>query len=222
MKKKLRILLGSLFIGALLTLTVIKLWEGGAFIFDRTATVSSNYVIWNGKEYSHTSGDYTEGRVLAKGNADWVITEVKEDPSHTFIVARSFLDQYLMVLDSYTIQTEGELTTVSWNGNYIKDSAFIEAIKEIEAKKATSFTYETDGIYKLTDGKLMRPLYFAYEGCPVASVFGGYMGQVDGKWVITTYISNDKRNEDGSPKPYSVSCYEIPNEYWDVLLKYFS
>ena len=48
------------------------------------------------------------------------------------------------------------------------------------------------------------------------------MGKVNGEWVITTYISQDTRNEYGSPTPYSVSCYTIPSEYWDIISIYFS
>ena len=91
----------------------------------------------------------------------------------------------------------------------------MDALAKIEAEKTTSFTYETDGIFALTDNQHMRRLYFAYDNCPIATNYKGYMGKVNGAWVITTYISHDTRNEDGSPKPYSVGCYVIPEEYWD-------
>ncbi len=201
---------------------VFKLWESGAFLA-RTADVNSNRVIWNEKEYSPVSGDYTEGRTIAKGKEfDWVINAAKEDPSHTFIVVRSFLDQYLMVADDYTIPTSGTLTAVSWNGNYITDASFLEAMSKIATEKSTSFTYETEAIFSLTEDQHMRSLYFAYEDCPIATNFKGYMGKVNGEWVITTFISQDTRNEDGSPKPHEISCYRIPEEYWGILEKYFS
>jgi hypothetical protein len=222
-KKKLIITLSFLLIFIFSVVVVFKLWEAGAFIFNRSADVSSNHVNWNGKEYSITSGEYTEGRTITKGKSGvWTINMVKEDPSHTFIVARSFLDQYLMVSDDYTIPTSGKITTISWNGTYITDEAVLDAIANIEAEKVTTFTYETDGIYQLTDNQHMRRLYFAYENCPVATEFKGYMGKVNGAWVITTYISSDTSNADGSPKPYSVSCYKIPNKYGDILSEYFS
>ena len=222
MKKIAKIALGFLLL-IVAVVVIVKLWESGAFIFHRSAVVTSNYVKWNGKEYSNTSGEYTEGKTIAKGNSgDWVINMVKEDPSHTFIVARSFLDNYLFVSNDYTIPTTGKLTAVSWNGTYITDQAFLNAVTKIEAEKNTDFTYETNGIYQLTDSQHMRSLYFAYENCPVTTNFKGYMGKVNDKWVITTYISQDTRNDDGSPKSYSVSCYSIPNEYCDVLSEYFS
>ena len=223
MKKHYKIMLGCILVSVVVGSIAFKLWDAGAFIFDRSAYVSSNHMTWNGIEYSRISGDYTEGKTIAKGkNCDWVVNMVEEDPSHTFIVARSFLDQYLLVSDDYIVPTTGKLTTVSWNGTYITNEFFLDAIANIEAEKTTTFTYETDGIYQLTDTQHMRCLYFAYESCPVATNFKGYMGKVNGEWVITTYISPDTRNDDGSPKPYAVSCYKIPSEYWDVISKYFS
>lgn len=223
MRNHYKIILGCLLISVVMGMIVFKLWESGAFVFDRSADISSDHVVWNEKEYSSISGDYTEGRTIAKDkNGKWAINMVKGDPSHTFIVIRSFLDQYLMVSDDYAVPTTGKLTTVSWNGTYITDSSFLNAIAKIEAERTSSFTYETDGIFQLTENQHMRSLYFAYENCPVTTNFKGYMGKVNGVWVITTYISQDTRNEDGSPKPYSVSCYVIPEEYWDVLSRYFS
>ena len=222
LKKKLKILLRILLLLILTAVVVFKLWEAGAFIFDHSAEVSLNHVTWNGKTYSAISGAYTEGRTIAKGKNDWVINMVKEDPSHTFIAARSFLDNALLVSDDYTIPTSGKITTVSWNGTYITDVSFLDAVTTIDASKNTTFTYETDdGIYQYTDHQQMRILYFAYENCPVATNYKGYMGKIDGEWVITTDISRYTGSNDGSPKPYLVSCYTIPNEYGEILSKYF-
>lgn len=204
------------------TAAAFVLWENGAFILIRTADANLEHTTWNGKEYSPIGGVYTEGRTIAKGKDSWTIDAVREDPTHTFIVVRSFLDQNLMVSDDYTVPTAGELTTVSWNGVYISDSRFLEAISKIEAEKTTSFTYQTEGIFVHTENQYMEEIYFAYENCPVATNFKGYMGTVNGEWVITTEISQDTRNEDGSAKLYPVSCYRIPSQYWDVLSQYFS
>lgn len=198
------------------------LWENGAFILIRTADANLQHTTWNGKEYSPIGGEYTEGRTIAKGEDIWKINAVEEDPTHTFIVVRSFLDQNLMVADEYIVPTEGKLTLVSWNGVYISDPLFLDALSKIEAEKTTSFTYQTDAIFQLKEDQYMRKLYFAYENCPVATNFKGYMGKVNGEWVITTEISQDTRNEDGSAKLYPVSCYRIPSQYWDVLSEYFS
>jgi len=221
--KKKQMILRCLLILVLAGAVVFKLWESGAFIGNRSAEIRSNHVTWNGKEYSPISGAYAEGRTIAKGKeADWVVNAVKEDPSHTFIVARSFLDDYLLVSNDYAVPVSGKLTTVSWNGTYISDPLFLDAVSSIESTKTDSFTYQTEGIFERKENQHMRELYFAYENCPVATNYKGYMGKVNGEWVITTHISQDSRTEDGSPKPHSVSCYKIPEEYRDILSKYFS
>ena len=74
--------------------------------------------MWNGREYSSISGEYSEGRTIAKGEEDWVIDSVNEDPTHTFIVARSFLDQYLMVADDYTVPAKYSLQGTT-QGRYL-------------------------------------------------------------------------------------------------------
>ena len=218
MKKSWRI---AIFCLLFVLVTIAILWKYDVFVFDRAEIVNSEQVVWNGKEYSPVSGEYTEGKTIAKRkDGNWEINSVEEDPSRIFIVARSFLDQYLMVADDYIIPTAGKLTVAAWNGDYITDVAFLEAVSKIEAERTTSFTYETEGIYQLTDDQKMRELYFAYEGCPVATNFKGYMGKVNGKWVITTDISQDTRNPDGSPKAYEVGCYVIPGEYAEIIDDY--
>ena len=39
--------------------------------------------------------------------------------------------------------------------------------------------------------------------------------------VITTYISSNQYNDDGSYKPYAVGCYLIPDKYSNILKKVF-
>lgn len=184
----------------------VLLWNSGVFVFDRSAIVHVEGMVWKGQDYSRISGEYTEGRTIAKSeDGSWKINEVKEDPSHTFVVARSFLDQYLYVSDAYTIPTSGEITKICWNREYIEDKEFIKALSEIDAAKTTSFAYNTEAIFVLKDNQRMKKLYFAYEGCPVATVYKGYLGKINGKWAITT---------DGG-------CYSIPDKYSQVLEKYF-
>ncbi|MBE6960168.1 MAG: hypothetical protein E7448_05555 [Ruminococcaceae bacterium] len=201
---------------------IYVMWDLGVFITDDSAAVYVEFMEWNGKRYVEISGRYSEGRAIAKtkdGNAK--INEVEEDPSHTFVVVRSFLDDQLYVLKSYHIPQSGELTTVCWDRTYITDAAFLDALSKIDAEKTTSFTYETDSIYASRDDQRMKVLYFAYENCPVTTVYKGLMGKVNGEWVITTEIFYDQPDEYVMPESYQVGCYRIPREYWDILDKYF-
>lgn len=201
---------------------LVLLWNSGVFVFDHTAKVGFEGMVWNNKNYSTISGEYTEGRTIAKSDdGGWKINEVKEDPSHTFIVARSFFDQYLYVSDDYTVPTSGKVTKVCWNGEYIENKEFIQALTKIDSAKTTSFDYETEAIFILNDNQRMKQLYFAYENCPVATVSKGWLGKINGKWVITTYISSDQNNKDGSPRPYMVGCFSIPDKYSQILEKYY-
>lgn len=175
---------------------------------------------WNGRSYSMIQGRYTEGKTIAKSeDGDWRINEVKEDPTHTFLVARSFLANYLYVADDYEIPTSGEITTVCWNGVYIDDKDFLKAMNEIDAIKTATFDYETDANF--TDDQDMKDLFFAYENCPVATEYKGYMGKINDKWTITTHIPLREYDDDGFEKPCTVSCFSIPDQYVSILEKYF-
>lgn len=80
----------SLFIGVLI-------WNG-TIVFDYSAkVVGENRVYWHGVEYVPASGEYREGKTIARTDDGWMINEVEGDKSHTYIVLRSFLDQYLLV-----------------------------------------------------------------------------------------------------------------------------
>ena len=199
----------------------VLLWNCGVFVLDHSVMVYMEGMTWKGQDYSRVGGEYTEGRTIAKSKDGWKINEVREDPSHTFVVTRSFLDQYLYVSDDYTVPTSGKITKVCWNGEYIENKEFLQALTQIDITKTTSFDYETEAIFILNDSQRMKQLYFAYENCPVATANKGWLGKINGEWVITTYISSNQNNEDGSPKPYMVGCYSIPDGYSQILEKYF-
>lgn len=176
---------------------------------------------WKGALYITCGGQYREGRTIGKTADGWDINEVEEDPSHTFLVARSFLDQYLFVREDYDIPASGTVTAASWYGRkQITDEVFCQAVMEIIAAAEGRFTYETDGIYQLTGAQRLYPLYLAYENCPLATEYIGYMGTLNGQWIITTHISYGYTPE-GGPAPDVVQYDVIPESYIDVLLPYF-
>lgn len=216
-KKTLRIL-GMLFLCAAV-LFVFAVYRG-VIVFDHSAERGfENSVTWKGHTYISCVAAYHEGKTIAKTTDGWEINEVKEDPSHTFIVLRSFLDQHLLVLEDYAIPTLGKVTAAFWNGEKIVDAAFCEAVTQIVLTAKTDFTYQTDAIFQLTDQQHMRTLFFCYEDCPIGTEFKGYMGKVDGRWVITTEIQSYDRS---LSEPQTVACYTIPQEYYSVLEPYFS
>ncbi len=209
MKKKL--IIPFFLLICFLIFIIYILWYNGFFISKISAKIEADYLEFNGQYYVTTNGEsYTEGRTIAKAD-NWSIEEIKEDNSHTFVVARSFLDQHLYVLKDYTIPTSGEITKVYWNNKEITDKSLFETVQKIIQEKEVNYTFETEGIFQLTDKQKLRTLYLAYENCPIANVYIGYLGVVEGKWVIT--MNNNIKGQ--------IPCYEIPQTYIQNLEKYF-
>lgn len=209
MKKHWRwLVLGALAL-ALVGLAFLKGW----IVTDHSAQRRGEGVFWNGVLYVPASGEYTEERTIAKTEDGWNIVAVEEDPSHTFVVLRSFLDNYLLVREDYEIPTSGAVTAVSWNGKKIEDAAFCAAVAAIVEGKQSDFSFETAAISHLREDQHMRLLYLAYEGCPIGTEFAGWMGKVNGVWCITTQVSSESD---------TVWCYQIPEEYVSVLERFLT
>ncbi len=212
-------------IGILLALAFTSLCCGGIIVFDRTAKVGIEGTLWNGKHFiSLSAGCYETGRRISKeepGRNGFDIYEVKGDPSHSFIVAKgSWTDARLYADENYQIPDSGKITKVCWNKSCIEDADFLKAINEIEAIMTTSFEYEVTALWSLGD---IETVFFAYEQCPIATEYKGYMGKLDGKWVITTHVPSpsERVDEKGKEKPYKVGFFSIPDEYADVLSEHF-
>ncbi len=214
--KALRITAAVLIALVVLGVGVLYAWHFGWLVTDRSADVRGAYIQWNGRRYVLCSVTaYDEGRVIARSqDGHYRIRELKEDPSHTFIVSRLGLgtDDGCYVAEDYAIPTEGTVTTVSWDDTYIDDPAFIAAVDDILAAKEPSFVHETDGIYRLSDGQHMRKLDVGYEDCPIAAQPKGYMGQIDGQWVITVLDIVGSNN--------LLEMYLIPSEYIPIIEPY--
>ena len=185
----------------------------GYIVFDHSGVRRGEGVYWNDVLYVPASGEYGEGKTIAKTNDGWQINEVEEDDTHTFIVLRSFLDQSLLVREDYEVPSSGEITTLYWNRKYIADEEFKRTVTEILAEAEADFEYVTDGIFQLKDNQHMRLLCAGYDGCPIATEYLGYMGTVDGTWYLTV----------GQPvSEGTITCYAIPEMYTDILSRHLS
>ena len=191
----------------------VFLFANGIIVFDHSGVRRGEGVYWNNALYVSASGEYSEGKTIAKTNDGWQINEVEEDDTHTFIVLRSFLDQSLLVREDYEIPRSGEITTLYWNGKSIADEKFKQAVTEILAGAEANFEYVTDGIFQLKDNQHMRLLCAGYDGCPIATEYLGYMGTVDGTWYLTVGQSVSEG---------TIPCYAIPEKYTDILSRYLS
>ena len=97
-----------LFLSIVAIITVF-LFATGILVLDHSAQRGfENSVTWKGHTYVvYPYNDYDEGRTIAKTTDGLRINEIEEDPTHTFIVLRSFLDQWLLVREDYNIPTDG-------------------------------------------------------------------------------------------------------------------
>ena len=211
--KKLKIILGCTVIAvvAVFALMVAK----GIVVFDHSAERGfENSIKWKGVTYVPVSGKYHEGKTVAKTKDGLDINEVEGDDSHTFLVVRSFLDQWLVVRDDYEIPKSGEITKAYWSYQFIEDEEFLKSLEEMINKVRPDFEYDLQGkgIYEHTDRQNMKELYIAFEGCTVPTVYLGYMGTIDGKLYLTT----------GKCYNDTVYCYTIPEEYASVFESYLS
>lgn len=171
---------------------------------------------YRGFVYIPCSGEYTEGKTIAKTKDGWSINKVQEDDSYAFIVLRSFLDQYLYVREDYVIPQSGNVSTAYWGGITIQDEDFLSAISNIIQNSQSDFEFETGGIFQLNDNQRMKQLSIGYASCPVATNYIGYMGVHKGTWYLTTNISD----QDDESETQVVSCYTIPEKHINTLASY--
>lgn len=210
--KKIKILIGCLAaVIALFAFMAAKGW----IVFDYSAERGfENSIVWKNNNYIAIAGRYDEGRTIAKTKDGLSINKVETDDSYTFLVARSFIDQWLVVKEDYKIPSSGEITKAYWSYQFIEDEKFLNAIEQMITEVKPDFEYDSEGreIYEYTDTQNMAELYVAYENCPVPTIYLGYMGVIDGEWYLTV----DRGYEN------IIYCYTIPEEYVAVFDEYLS
>jgi len=189
----------------------------GIIVFDHSAVRRGEGVEWNGVYYEGCSAEYTEGKTIAKTKDGWHINEVVEDKTHTFIVLRSFLDQYLLVREDYEIATSGKINVLYLKGKQIKDNEFIKAFTDIYENKASSYIYETDDEFRWNDNEEMKLVMVGYENCPIATSVIGYLGTVDGKWHFVE--RSFEYSEYDEVKHTTVIYYPIEEKYHGIIDK---
>lgn len=205
------------------------LYIKGFFVTDYSAKLGeSNRLLWQGRTYWGTSNcyGYDIGRLIVKGEPNLKLYEIENDPEHNYFFSSGFRDSELYRAEDYDpeINKGGKVRLAVWGGNIIQDFEFLKAITEIEAKKKTNLTIETDAIgEKIPNKQEMFELHLAYEKSPAADIKAGYLGKINGRWAITTNIPNHQYYdyEDGEihNKRHIVECYLIPEKYHDLLQK---
>lgn len=173
---------------------------------------------WKGNTYTISQGGHKEGERIAKGDGFSLFST--GDPTETFIVYRSFLDNALYVKEDFKIPTEGQITKVSWGYKIFTEKELCDTISKIleEIKNLEINRYESeDPLFRLKPGLVMRNLYVAYEDTYVPTRYKGEIGVINGKWAITT-----SREEEivKNKVLYKANYVFIPESYANVLENY--
>ena len=201
------------------SLALLYLLNSCGVFLDRSAEYYGETLVWKGKTYVPCGAAYTESdKTVAKTkDGGFSIKEVEEDESHTFVVVRSFLDQYLYVDESYNIPNSGELTVVFWNGVDFKKAEYLSAFSDIYS--STAETFERKIVFG--DIKKMRPVYFGYNGCPLGTDFKGYLGKFENIWCYTVFVDSlNMYSENGAEQPVKVVFRPIDERYIPLLEKH--
>ena len=195
---------------------LFRLIVSGAFVLDRSAERFGYGILWQGVRYVPVTGCCHEGRTIARTTDGWEIKEVREDPSHTFVVLKDFLDQVLLVREDYEIPASGTIGLVWRHRNIVRDEEFCRAVGEILARAEPDFLFETEEVFAVNERQRMEEVYAAYGDCPVPTVYVGWLGQIDGVWRLTLGIPAEWPELDGKKQ---IPCFTIPPEYVSIFEK---
>ena len=200
---------------ALACAAAVYLLSRGLIVFDHSAQRAGEGFRWKGELYIPASAaDYTEGKTIAKTTDNWQLNIVEEDESHTFMVMRSFLDQWLCVREDYEFPKEGNVTAVYIDGKKIDNAELAAAAQYMLENFAPEREYVVESIRHDTETQQMRDISYCFEGCPVGiDRSGDHIGRIDGEWVLAR-----RDGEIGGLRKNQLCA--VPEEYTEILTKY--
>ena len=206
MSPKVKRILWRILLAAAVIFVLVRL--GGCIIHWTTARFDGTKLIIGGVTYIHKEFDYTEtDRTIAYVDG-WTVSTIKEDPSRTFLRVRSFTDGYGYMREDYEIPTEGEVTVLYLNDRFrYTNRTLCDMIEALRTDPpAETFTVRTDAIYRYA-----KDVSVGYEGCPIATEFVGYLGDINGKWVFI--FPTELTYENGGYAEEDFVCHVIPEKY---------
>lgn len=207
MTKK-RIILGVI---GVIALSVITFALISYFSIDRTAEIGfENSFVIKGERYIATSIGYTEeGKIIAKAD-NFKIKEIPEDKDHNFLAVRSFLDNWIIVRESYVIPTEGDIGVVYLDHKRFTDGDEMEMVLSIVNEDfKDSFVVKTENMFEMSSAT--ESIRVGYEDCPVGTDWIGVIGNINGFLVFVD--REDMKDEDD----LQYTCYVLKDEYQDLL-----
>ncbi len=209
MKRRLMVVLPLLLVAVLIGTLAVKKFV----VFDHSAQINTEWgFVWKGVQYipiTVEAGKTT--KCIAKTTDGQKIKEYEDDPSHTFLELRSFLDNNSVVREDYIIPTEGTISCVYISNTRVTDSALYPKIKEIlECDFESSFFIKSKMIYSLA-----RRITVGYNDCPVGTQFEGMIGNINGKWVFI--YPEDVGFVDKTYPEKKFECHIIPERFESVF-----
>lgn len=195
-------------VAVLLPIVVLVSVNGGcSIVTDRSLYWEDGGYYWQGRRYVRASDyDYYDsiniGKTLSISWNDIRLSEVDEDPSHTFvIISPGWSDHFVYVSADYTVPKSGKVTLAYWHNREITDTEFLNVIENLENKLGEPIALSLDN----NDFNELKPLYLGYDGCPIATEYLARVGKINGEWIA--------RDEPGE-------YYRIPEKYISTLEKY--
>ena len=199
---------------ALVCAAAVYLLSRGIIVFDHSAQRAGEGFRWKGELYIPASAaDYTEGKTIAKTTDNWQLNIVEEDESHTFMVMRSFLDQWLCVREDYECPKDGNVTAVYIDGKKIDNAELAAAAQYMLENFAPEREYAVESIRHDTETQQMSDISYCFEGCPVGiDRSGDHIGRIYGEWVLAR-----RDGEIGGLRKYQLCA--VTEEYTEILAK---
>lgn len=177
-------------------------------MLDRSAVLDGT-LRWQGRTYRASVGYYCEDRQLAvatdANGAKWDVISVEGDPDgEQFVVARSFLDQYLYQNEAYTVPTNGAVTAAFVDHERTDDAGLLQTLQQVMTAERAA-----DPIVCILQDVRSRSVSFCYDGCAVAPKTSGWIVWVDGTLAMAQFDRDSKILDEPSGKRELI-CSPIP------------
>ena len=184
-------------------------------VLKKEGVVSAGLVKIENINYVYSSFELSgEGKTIALID-NYIIKAVPEDPSHTFLILRTFLDQNYIVREDYEIPTEGKVNCAYIDGKRITADQVLNALTDIirnDNDEGTPFYISNNG----TEKNDLKSVVIGYEDCPVGTDYSIYgIGKIDDKWAVV--LRNELGTWDGNKLPaiyheLDTKCREMLSE----------
>lgn len=100
-------------------------------VLKKEGVVSAGLVKIENINYVYSSFELSgEGKTIALID-NYIIKAVPEDPSHTFLILRTFIDQNYIVREDYEIPTEGKVNCAYIDGKRTTADQVLSALTDI-------------------------------------------------------------------------------------------